>query len=243
MRARVNFSQVRKPKSFHARQYRALIDDCCSPNTHSWPTMHWDLEQATEAKRLIDFVGQRGVARARDIDREGFHRATLSRLVQQGRLQRLSRGIYSLTGHDFTEWHQLAELCKAVPTARIALISALAFHGIGTQVPYETWVVLPVGAWTPSVHHRLRIARFAEPYYSAGIEIHPIEGVDVPIYNAAKTVADCFKMRSKVGYDVAVEALREGWRARKFTMDDLSRYARLNRVERIMRPYIEAIIG
>lgn len=196
-----------------------------------------------EHKKLTRFVANRGVVRSRDLNEAGFHRAAITRLVAQGLLQRLSRGVYSLADHKFTEWHDLAEVCKAVPNARIALISALAFHGIGVQMPYETWVALPVGAWTPKVPHRLRVVRFSEPYYSEGIEYHSIEGVSVPIYCAAKTIADCFKMRSKVGYDVAVEALREGWRERKFTMDELSRYAKLNRVERVMRPYIEAVVG
>lgn len=201
------------------------------------------LEQAREAERIIRFVGERGVVRSRDLDEAGFHRATITRLVQHDRLQRLARGIYSLPDHEFTEWHDLAEVSAELPAIRVALISALAFHGIGAQMPYETWVALPVGARTPKTKHPLRITRLSEPYYSAGVEEHVVEGVTVCVYSAAKTVTDCFKMRSKVGYDVAVEALKEGWRARKFTMTEISKYATLNRVERVMRPYIEAIVS
>ena len=123
----------------------------------------------------------------------------------------------------------------------IGLISALAYHHIGTHLPYETWVVLPAGAWSPKTSHKLRVTIFAEPSYSAGIEEYAIEGSTVRIYSAAKTVADCFKMRGKVGHDVAVEALREGFRQRKFTVGELTKYAKLNRVLKVMRPYIEAI--
>lgn len=188
-------------------------------------------------------MGATGVVKASELTAQGFHRATLGRLVERGRLQRLSRGVYSLPNHGLTEWHDLAQVGKAVPAARIALISALAFHEIGTQMPHETWIVLPPGSWTPRIGHPLRITRFSEPSYSAGIEEHIIEGVTVHIYSAAKTVADCFKMRSKVGYEVAVEALKEGWRERKFTLAEVGEYARLNRVEKVMRPYIEAIVS
>lgn len=214
-----------------------------SPKRHRSRIINDVLENGIEADRLVRCIADHGVVRARDLDAAGFHRKTLTHLLAQGRIQRLSRGVYSSANHEFTEWHDLAEVCKELPAARIALVSALAFHGIGTQMPYETWVALPVGARTPKSSHRLRLIRIAEPYYSEGIEQHLIEGVEVPIYCAAKTVADCFKMRSKVGYDVAIEALREGWRDRKFTVDDLTRYAKLNRVDRIMRPYMEAILG
>lgn len=201
------------------------------------------MEQSREAQRILDFIREAGIVKTSELTVQGFHRAILTRLVQNGRLQRLARGVYSVPDHSMTEWHDLAEVCKAVPAARIALISALAFHNIGTQMPYETWIALPVGSWAPQIGHPLRIARLSEPYYSAGIEEHLIEGVTVRVYSAAKTVTDCFRMRSKVGYDVAVEALKEGWRSRKFTMKDISEYARLNRVEKVMRPYIEAIVS
>lgn len=201
------------------------------------------MEHSIEAQRIHEFVRRACVAKASELTDQGFHRAVLTRLVKDGHLQRLSRGVYSLPDHSVTEWHDLAQVCKAVPAARIALISALAFHNIGTQVPYETWIVLPVGSWAPQIGHSLRITRLSEPYYSAGVEEHIVEGVTVRVYSAAKTVTDCFKMRSKVGYDVAVEALKEGWRVRKFTMAEISKYAKLNRVERVMRPYIEAIVS
>lgn len=184
---------------------------------------------------------QKGVARTRDISAAGYSRVALTRLVRKGELKRLGKGIYCTPDHDLTQWHDLAELSRSIPSAVVALISALAFHEIGTQLPYELWIALPEGSREPTYRQSLRVTRFAEPYFSAGIEEHFVEGVPIRVYNPAKTVADCFKMRSKVGYDVAIEALKEGWRMRKFSLDELVRYAKLNKVHRVMHPYIEAI--
>jgi predicted transcriptional regulator of viral defense system len=199
------------------------------------------MERERGAEALVRFVAERGVTRTRELAQAGFPRVLLTRLVRQGELQRVGRGLYTTSDHPLTEWHDLAEVSKAIPPAVVALISALAFHEIGTQVPHEIWIALPEGARAPSYHRRLRVTRFSEPYLSAGVEVHEIEGVPVQVFAAAKTVADCFRMRSKVGYDVAVEALKEGWRLRKFTLDEVFHFAKLNRVDRIMRPYIEAI--
>jgi len=195
-----------------------------------------------QSQAILDFVGENGVTRSCELTAKGFHSQEITRLVQACELKRIRRGLYALPQHDLTPWHDFAEVSKIAPTAVVSLISALAFHEIGTQLPYETWITLPAGAWRPSGIPRLRVVHLSEPYYSAGIEEHVIEGVQVKIYSAAKTVADCFRMRSKVGYDVAVEALRDGWRGRKFTLADLMSYAKIDRVDKVMRPYIEALI-
>ncbi len=191
----------------------------------------------------MKFVAEHGVTRTREMVEAGFPRMLLTRLTRNGELQRLGRGLYATSDHSLTEWHDLAELSKAIPSGVVALISALAFHEIGTQVPHEIWIALPNGTRKPTYHQKLRITRFSEPYISSGVETHQIEGVPVRVFGAAKTVADCFRMRSKVGYDVAIEALKEGWRLQKFTLDELIYFGKLNRVDRIMRPYIEAIIA
>ena len=196
-----------------------------------------------EKDQILEYVRTRGVIKARDLTAQGFHSQEITRLVESGQLDRLARGLYALPHHDLTPWHDLAEISKTIPGAIVNLISALAYHQIGTQLPYQTWISLPAGAWTPRRNPRLRVTHLSEPYYSTGVEEHEIEGVNVKIYNPAKTVADCFRMRSKAGYDVAVEALREGWRAHKFTADELIQYARTDRVERVMKPYIEALIS
>jgi len=192
---------------------------------------------------ILDFVRQHGVTRARELTAQGFHSQEITRLVEAQELERLGRGLYVLPQHDLTPWHDLAEVSRTMPGAVVNLISALAFHQIGTQLPYQTWVALPAGAWNSRRYPRIRVTHHAEPYYSAGVEEHEVEGVPVKIYCAAKTIADCFRMRSKVGYDVAVEALREGWRERKFTADELMKYAKIDRVDKVMRPYIEALVS
>lgn len=201
------------------------------------------MEQLHESDRLLRFLAKHGITKTRELMEVGFHRVTLSRLVAEGKVQRLNRGLYCLPKHSPTEWHDLAEISKATPKAVIGLVSALAFHNIGTQAPYETWIVLPKGSRTPRSTHPMRVVRFDEPYYSAGIEKHEVESVTVLVYGAAKTVADCFRMRNKLGFDIPVEALKEGWRARKFSADDLVRFAKIDRVDKVMRPYIEALIS
>jgi predicted transcriptional regulator of viral defense system len=126
----------------------------------------------------------------------------------------------------------------------ICLLSALSFHGVGTELPREVWVALdrrsrrPALAWPP-----LRIVRFGGDALTAGVERHRIEGQNVPIFGIAKTLVDCFKYRHKIGLSVAIEALREAWRARRVTMEDIGRFARICRVERVMRPYLEALVA
>jgi predicted transcriptional regulator of viral defense system len=198
-------------------------------------------EHTNQAKDAVAFVRKRGLTRANELIEAGYSRISLTRLVRSGELQRLGKGLYAAADHNLTEWHDLAAVTKTVPSAVVALVSALAFHEIGTQVPHEIWIALPEGARKPAYPQRLNVTRFSEPYLSAGVGEHVVEGVNVRVYGPAKTVADCFRMRSKVGYDVAIEALREGWRLRKFTFTELDHFARLNRVDQIMRPYIEAI--
>jgi predicted transcriptional regulator of viral defense system len=132
----------------------------------------------------------------------------------------------------------------AIPRATVCLLSALQFHGIGTQMPFEVWIAIDRRDRRPALKYPpLRIARFSGTALSQGVESHRIEGQAVRVYNLAKTVADCFKYRNKIGIDVALEALREAWRARRVTMDELDRYACICRVQRVMQPYLEALIA
>jgi predicted transcriptional regulator of viral defense system len=166
----------------------------------------------------------------------------LTRLVAQGQIERVARGVYRLTEQPITENHGLAVAAAAVPQGVICLLSALQYHGIGTQLPSEIWIALDRRAWRPRVGYPpLRIVRYTGEALTAGVETHQIEGRPVKVYGAAKTLADCFKYRNKIGLDVALEALREGWRGRRFAMDELDRYAAICRVQRVMRPYLEAL--
>jgi predicted transcriptional regulator of viral defense system len=168
----------------------------------------------------------------------------LTRLVAEGVIERVARGQYRLAGRPITEHHALAVVARAVPRGVICLVSALGFHGIGTQLPAEVWVAIDRRARAPALEYPpLRVARFSGSAFTDGVETHRIEGDAVRVYGVAKTLADLFKYRNRVGLEVALEALREAWRTRRFTMADMDRFARVCRVERVMRPYLEALVA
>ena len=172
----------------------------------------------------------------------GIHRQVLTRLVAAGEIERAARGLYRKPSKMVTEHHAVAVASATVPHGVICLLSALQFHGIGTQLPSEVWMALDRRAWKPALRYPpMRIVRFTGPALTEGVERRTIEGRTVSVYGVAKTIADCFKYRNKIGLDVALEALREAWRMRRFTMDDLDRFAAICRVQRVMRPYLEAL--
>jgi predicted transcriptional regulator of viral defense system len=195
-----------------------------------------------QSDHILELARHRRVLRAADVREHGWSPQLLIRLHQSGKLQRFSRGLYGLPSLEFTEHQSLIEVCQRVPKAVLCLLSALQFHEIGTQLPHEVWIALPEGHQTPAPSYpALRITRLRGMAYSAGIQTVTDHGAPIRVYSAAKTVTDCFKFRNKVGLDVALEALKDAWRSRKVTMADLSRFARINRVERVMQPYLEAI--
>lgn len=200
---------------------------------------------ATKARdRLLREAKRRPFVTAADATRLNAHGQHLTRLVREGVLERVARGRYRLAGRPVTEHHAFARVAGAAPGAVICLLSALSFHEIGTQVPFEVWVAIERGDRAPALRYPpLRIARFSGPAFHEGVNVHRLEGQRVRVYNVAKTVADLFKFRKKIGLDVALEALREVWQARRATIDEIDRYARICRVERVMRPYLEALVG
>jgi len=199
--------------------------------------------QTTRTDKILELVRKAGVLRPRDLDPYGIPRTYLSRLCASGKLQRIGRGLYVLPGSSATEHHSLVEACKRAPKGVVCLLSALRFHELTTQAPFEVWLAIGEKAWRPRIDYPpLRIVHFSQTTLNAGIEKHNIEGVTVHVYSPAKTVADCFKYRNKIGLDVAIEALRECWRSRRCTMDDLSHYADICRVQNVMRPYLESIV-
>lgn len=156
---------------------------------------------------------------------------------------RSGRGIYRLPEAETTEHLALIECAKRVPQGVVCLLSALQFHGLTTQLPPDLWLAIGEKAWRPRLDYPpLRVAYFSGKALTEGIETHTIQNVPVRIYNAAKTIADCFKYRNKVGLDVCIEALREGWRQRKVTADDLWRFSKVCRVSNVMRPYLESVV-
>lgn len=198
----------------------------------------------TDKQRVLALARERGTVTTRQIVEAGIHSQVLTRLVREGSLERVSRGNYRHPSVPVTEHHGLVLAATAVPKGIVCLLSALSFHEIGTQVPSEVWLALDRRARRPVVSYPpLRIVRFSGEALREGVETHRIEGVDVRITSVAKTIADLFKYRNKIGLDVALEALREGWRERRFTIDELDRAARACRVERVMRPYVEGVIS
>jgi predicted transcriptional regulator of viral defense system len=183
-----------------------------------------------------------GILRTRDALARGIHPRTLYALRDTGRLEGLGRGVYHLVDAPVTEKLDVALVAARLPKAVLCLVSALDWHGLTTQVPREVQIALPVGARAPRTRFPpIRAFWFSPRAFRAGIEQHAADGVMVRVYGVAKTIADCFKFRNRIGLDVALEALREGWRGRRFTMDELWGYARICRVERIMRPYLESL--
>ena len=198
--------------------------------------------RTTKTNKVLDLVRKVGVLRPRDLDPYNIPRTYLSRLCAAGKLQRIGRGLYVLPGSGVTEHHSMAEACKRVPKGVVCLLSALSFHELTTQAPFEVWLAIGEKAWRPRLEYpSLRVVHFSKTALNAGVEEHQIEGVNVHVYSPAKTVADCFKYRNKIGLDVAIEALRECRRARHCTMDDLWHYAAICRVRNVMRPYLESL--
>lgn len=180
--------------------------------------------------------------RARDMVAAGFSREYLRRLVSRGQVRQLGRGLYAAAGFDGDQNQSLVEAAMRVPRGVVCLGSALQFHGIGTQSPHEIWLALPRGDGRPrGLEQPLRFCLFSGTAHAFGIEEHALRGGTVRVYSSAKTVADCFKCRHKYGLDVAIEALREGWRERKFAMKDLAAAADACRVSRVMQPYLEML--
>lgn len=200
--------------------------------------------QKDHSRHILKLAKRAGVLRPRDLDAERIPRTYLSRMLTSGQLERIGRGLYVPAGRDFGEHQTLIEASKRSPKGVVCLLSALRFHKLTTQAPREVWLAIGEKAWRPRLSSPpLRVFRFSDRALRTGVESHQIEGVTVRVYNPAKTVADCFKYRHKIGLDVALEALRECWRARRCTMDELWRYAKVCRVQNVMRPYLEAMTG
>jgi predicted transcriptional regulator of viral defense system len=199
-----------------------------------------NMKKAPTPQKLLR--AKSSVFRTSDLEAKGVSRPTITNLASKGVLHRVGRGLYVKANADMGENHSLAEVGRRVPHGVVCLLSALRFHNLTTQSPHEIWIAINRKAWNPKIDYlRIRTARFSGASFDEGQEQHVIEGVPVRIYNPAKTVADCFKYRNKIGLDVAIEALREAWRNRACTMSELTRYARICRVGNVMKPYLESL--
>jgi predicted transcriptional regulator of viral defense system len=196
----------------------------------------------SKVDRVLNLARSKGVLRASDLAALEIPRVYLSRLVERGLLIKTGRGLYVAGDAEYTEHHSLAEACRRVPSGVICLLSALVFHELTSQLPHQVWMAIDPHAWKPQVDQpKLRIVRMSGEALTEGLETHTIEGVDVRVFNPAKTVADCFRYRHKIGVDVAIEALRGYYRDRRGTMDDLMHYARIDRVANVILPYMESL--
>lgn len=193
-------------------------------------------------KTVLDLVAARGVLRPTDLQGLGVARSALQRLEQQGRLVKLGRGLYALAGADLSESASLAAASRRVPDGVVCLLSALRFHDMTTENPSEIWLAIDRKARRPVIAGLpLRVVRFSPVLLHTGTEAHVIDGVEVRVTSPARTVADCFKYRGKIGIDVALAALQSYVRDHKGTADDLWREAVNCRVANVMRPYLEAV--
>lgn len=193
---------------------------------------------------VLELARTRPLFRARDAVALGVHTGTLTRLVRAGTLQRVGAGRYQLPAkRRITEHHDLVVATNAVPRSVVCLVSALRFHGIGTQLPHQVWLAVPRGARVPRLHTPpLRVVNISPARFNFGVEEHRIEGHNLRVYGIVRTIADCFRFRNTVGLDVALEALTEAWRSKRLNLDELTRMAKRLRVQRVMQPYLETMV-
>lgn len=197
---------------------------------------------STHTNRVLDLAHQKGLLRASDLDAIGAPRIVLTRLTAAGLLDKVGRGLYRLPSHSGSEHEGLAAVATKVPQAVFCLLTALQFHELTTQLPRQIWIAMPRGSHVPRIGYPpIKMVQMTGEVYAAGIEEHLRDGVTLRVYGVAKTVVDCFKHRNKIGLDVALEALKEVRAKRTATADDLWRYAKICRVNNVMRPYLEAI--
>jgi predicted transcriptional regulator of viral defense system len=189
---------------------------------------------------LLTFLKKHGPCRVRDIETAGFRRQDLRHLIRYGSAERLARGIYQVAKAPILTYPSFTEVFLRSPSAVLCLLSALSYHRLTTQLPHQVWIAIAGSSRAPKLAYPpLRIVRFSQASFTKGIESHRVDGVTLRVYNVAKTVADLFKMRNKVGIDVAMEALREALKTKKATRTEILKMARVCRVDKVMQPYLE----
>jgi predicted transcriptional regulator of viral defense system len=195
----------------------------------------------SKRQQALTLLRSRGLLRPADLRRKGLPPDYLRDFERRGLAEIVARGIYAPIEHKPTENHSYAVVAKRVPHGVICLLSALSFHRLTTQNPGKVWLAIDQKAWTPRPSYPpIQVVRFSGKALTSGVEDHAIEGVSLRVYNVAKTIADLFKFRYKVGLDVALEALRDGLKERRTTRDEIMRYARICRVAKVMQPYLES---
>lgn len=183
-----------------------------------------------------------GTLRSRELTARGVSRVQLSRWLAAGELQRLGHGIYALPEYAPNQHASLVEVARRAPQVVFCLLTALRFHKLTTQAPFEVWIAIGNKDHPPRLAYpKLRVQRFSPASLDFGVQEHHVDGATLRVTDVAKTVADCFKFRNKVGLDVALEALREVVHARRTTVDAIWAAAKVCRVASVMRPYLESL--
>ncbi len=196
------------------------------------------------SERLLEIAGEKKLIKPKDLTAEKIPTVYLSRLVKQGKLLQVGKGLYSLPDTLLDENQSLLEVQHLVPKGVFCLLTALQFHNLTTQNPFQVWLAVDRNAAVPRIRSiQNRIFRMSGEMFTAGIEDHQVEGGIIRVYSPAKTVADCFKYRNKFGLDVAMEALRDAWLKRLIKMDELWRFTQINRVSNVISPYIHMMLS
>jgi predicted transcriptional regulator of viral defense system len=198
----------------------------------------------TSRGRLLQLARSHPIVRPRDLAPLRVHTAELTRLVRAGQLERVGPGRYRLAGKTpASEQHDLVMAATAVPGAVVCLLSALRFHGVGTQLPPDVWIAVPRGTRVPRLATPpMRVVSITRAWFDIGVEQHRIEGRPVRVFSVARTVADCFRFRNTVGLDVALEALSDAWKGRRLDLDELNQVTKRLRIQRVLQPYLQAIV-
>lgn len=199
-------------------------------------------EPASQRRIAHIVLKARGIARLAELRAEGVTAATMSRMERDGEVLRLARGLYQLPDAPLDAHHSLAEAAKRVPKGVVCLVSALAFHQLTDQLPRQVWIAIGQKDWAPKADGApVRLVRFTDRLLTEGVESHTVEGVPVKVFGVAKTIADCFRYRNKIGLSVAIEGLQEALRQRKTTPGEIVRQAERGAIATVIRPYLEAL--
>lgn len=197
-----------------------------------------------ENRALALFHEHGGLLRYSDAIKLGIHPRTLYALKEQGLLEQIHKGLYGLTGLPTHTQPDLVTIAKKVPKGVFCLISALFFHRLTTQIPHFVYVAVPKGYKPPKIDYPpTRFYWFSPSMYDAGIETHRLEGVTLRCYSKEKTIVDCFRFRNKIGIDVAIEALKKYWQQGQPNLKLIMQFAKIGRIEKIIKPYIETVIN
>ena len=197
----------------------------------------------TQTQRVLELVRTKGIVRGTELDRLGIHRMHLKRLVDRGLLMQRSRGVYEAAEPRMSAHDSVVEVAVRVPKATLCLLTALRLHQLTTQNPFEVWLMIDRKARKPSITYPpIRVVRASGLALTIGVQAMKLDGADLKVTTVAKTVADCFKYRSTIGIDVALEALRDAWRQKKAAMGEIIAAAKADRVATVMRPYLESLV-